>query len=101
METSPGGERADVVVDFAQSAGEQIVLRNDILPLLQFRVSKSTVTDTSSLPGKLKTFFSRHAPDPLAPGTFSGPRPPTDSCSCVFVVKNVKLPWGRRAPRSA
>jgi spore coat protein A len=51
-----GGERADVIVDFSQSAGEQIVLRNDILPLLQFRVSKSTVSDTSSLPSKLKTF---------------------------------------------
>jgi spore coat protein A len=51
-----GGERADVIVDFSQSAGEQIVLRNDILPLLQFRVSKSAATDTSSLPSRLKPF---------------------------------------------
>ena len=51
-----GGERADVIIDFSESAGEQIVLRNDILTLLQFRVSKSSVADTSSLPGRLKTF---------------------------------------------
>jgi spore coat protein A, manganese oxidase len=36
-----GGERADVIVDFSASAGSDIVLRNDILPLLQFRVSRS------------------------------------------------------------
>ena len=51
-----GGERADVIVDFSESAGEQIVLRNDILPLLQFRVAKGRVTDTSSLPRTLKPF---------------------------------------------
>lgn len=51
-----GGERADVVVDFSQNAGESIVLRNDILPLLQFRVSRQKVTDTSSLPRTLETF---------------------------------------------
>ena len=49
-----GGERADVVVDFSQSAGERIVLRNDILPLLQFRVSREHVTDTSTLPATLR-----------------------------------------------
>jgi spore coat protein A, manganese oxidase len=50
------GERADVVVDFSDSAGAEIVLNNDILPLLQFRVSKTKVTDTSSLPKQLRTF---------------------------------------------
>jgi spore coat protein A, manganese oxidase len=51
-----GGERSDVIVDFSQSAGEQVVLRNDILPLLQFRVEKVRVTDTISLPRTLKRF---------------------------------------------
>ncbi len=52
-----GGERVDVIIDFSESAGADIVLRNDILPLLQFRVSRNKVTDTSSLPRTLRTFI--------------------------------------------
>ncbi len=51
-----GGERADVIIDFSESAGAEIVLRNDILPLMQFRVSSKKVTDTSSLPKILRSF---------------------------------------------
>jgi spore coat protein A len=35
-----GVERADVIVDFSDSAGAEIELHNNILPLLQFRVGK-------------------------------------------------------------
>ena len=50
------GERADVVVDFAESAGEQIVLKNDFAqPVMQFRVSRNKVSDESSMPGKLRS----------------------------------------------
>jgi spore coat protein A, manganese oxidase len=53
-----GGERADVVVDFADCAGATVVLRNDILPLMQFRVGKERVTDTSALPATLRPIAS-------------------------------------------
>ena len=50
-------ERADVVIDFAEHAGEQIVLRNDFSqPVMQFRVSRSKVSDPSSLPASLRPF---------------------------------------------
>ena len=49
------GERADLVLDFGDHAGEQIVLKNDFAqPILQFRVSRAKVTDTSSLPAALR-----------------------------------------------
>ena len=48
------GERADVVVDFSESPGEQIVFRNDSFDVLQFRVSASKVSDNSSLPSQLR-----------------------------------------------
>jgi spore coat protein A, manganese oxidase len=47
-------ERADVVVDFADSRGEAVVLKNDMLPVMQFRVSRTRVDDTSSLPRALR-----------------------------------------------
>jgi spore coat protein A, manganese oxidase len=50
------GERADVIVDFAESRGAHVVLRNDLLPLLEFRVSRQPITDPSSLPKELKKF---------------------------------------------
>lgn len=37
------GERADVIVDFSESGASTIVLRNDSLPVLQFRVSGKVV----------------------------------------------------------
>jgi spore coat protein A, manganese oxidase len=49
------GERADLVIDFADHAGEQIILKNDFAsPILQFRVSRSKVSDPSSLPATLR-----------------------------------------------
>ena len=48
------GERADLVVNFNGAAGGQIVLVNDGQPVLQFRISKSTSNDTSSLPSQLR-----------------------------------------------
>ncbi|QBB69945.1 bilirubin oxidase [Pseudolysobacter antarcticus] len=48
------GERADIIIDFSSNAGTQIVLKNDVLPLLQFRVSKAAVKDTSVLPAALR-----------------------------------------------
>jgi spore coat protein A len=48
-------ERADLVLDFSNHAGEQIVLKNEFAsPILQFHVSPTKVTDTSSLPSALR-----------------------------------------------
>lgn len=48
-------ERADVVLDFSDHAGEQIVLKNDFAtPVVQFRVSRGKVSDESSLPSALR-----------------------------------------------
>jgi len=46
-------ERVDVVVDFGDSRGEQIVLKDTSFNVMQFRVSASKVSDTSSLPAQL------------------------------------------------
>ena len=43
-------ERADVIVDFAGLAGTSVVLTSDGLDLLQFRVSKPSVEDSSTIP---------------------------------------------------
>lgn len=48
------GERADLVVDFAEYAGRELVMRNDVLPLMQFRVSSQKMTDISTLPASLR-----------------------------------------------
>jgi spore coat protein A len=49
------GERADIVVDFADRAGEQLVLMNDgLLPVMQLRVAKNKVADPSSVPKELR-----------------------------------------------
>jgi spore coat protein A len=48
------GERADVVVDFSDCRGEQIVMMNDAFTVMQFRVSASKASDTSSLPKELR-----------------------------------------------
>lgn len=55
LQVAPG-ERADVIVDFSEASASTIVMRNDILPLLQFRVSGKGAKDTSSLPAKLRAF---------------------------------------------
>ena len=48
------GERADLVVDFSQSRGAQVVLNSDSFELMQFKVSKAKVSDPSALPGSLR-----------------------------------------------
>ncbi len=48
------GERFDLVIDFAEHAGAQIVLNNDAFPMMQFRVGRSKVEDPSSLPATLR-----------------------------------------------
>jgi spore coat protein A len=48
------GERADLVVDFSQSRGAQIVLQSDSFELMQFKVSKGKVADPSALPATLR-----------------------------------------------
>jgi spore coat protein A len=48
-------ERADVIVDFSGVAGTNVVLSNDIFPILQFRVAKKVESsDTSLLPKTLR-----------------------------------------------
>ncbi len=53
FEIAPG-ERADLVVDFRDHKGAQLILRSDAFVLMQFRVSGGKVEDTSSLPVKLR-----------------------------------------------
>ena len=48
------GERVDLVIDFAALKGQSIELMNDALPLMQFRVGKSAVADTSRVPDTLR-----------------------------------------------
>jgi spore coat protein A, manganese oxidase len=48
------GERVDVVVDFSDSRGEQIVLKNHSFIVMQFRVSPTKVSDPSSVPAQLR-----------------------------------------------
>jgi spore coat protein A len=48
------GERLDLVIDFKDSAGSKILLNDDAVSLLQFRVSGSGVNDDSVLPSTLR-----------------------------------------------
>jgi spore coat protein A len=47
-------ERADLIVDFADHGGEQIVVKNDAFTIMQFRVARNKAKDTSSLPSTLR-----------------------------------------------
>jgi len=47
-------ERADLVLDFSHSAGERIVLRNEAVNVMQFRVARGKVDDRSSVPAALR-----------------------------------------------
>ncbi len=49
------GERVDLVIDFSEHAGERIVLNNDAFAVMQFRVARGKVTDTSTLPSTLRS----------------------------------------------
>jgi spore coat protein A, manganese oxidase len=48
------GERADLIVDFAEHRAERILLNNLQLPLIQFRVAAERVDDPSALPQSLR-----------------------------------------------
>jgi spore coat protein A len=48
------GERADVVVDFANCRGQRILLKNLATTLMQFRVAPERVADPSALPHVLR-----------------------------------------------
>jgi spore coat protein A len=47
------GERLDLILDFAGHRGERIVLMDDAVEIMQFRVGASTVSDDSALPAAL------------------------------------------------
>ena len=53
LEIAPG-ERCDLIVDFSRYPGRQIVMKNDAVPVMQFRVSSRSVTDTSAIPQALR-----------------------------------------------
>ncbi len=53
LEIAPG-ERADLVVDFSEHRGAQLVMKNDAFVVMQFRVSSGKITDTSSLPSSVR-----------------------------------------------
>jgi spore coat protein A len=53
LEIAPG-ERADLIVDFNEHRGTQLILKNDAVVIMQFRVSSGKVIDTSSLPSALR-----------------------------------------------
>ncbi len=59
------GERADVVVDFAEHRGEHIVLNNLLAPLMQFRVASERVADPSALPSALRSVPRTAAADAI------------------------------------
>lgn len=47
-------ERIDLVIDFSPHAGEKIELHDDVVPLMQFRVSTVRVKDDSVVPPALR-----------------------------------------------
>src|SRR5271169_6583621 len=48
------GERADLILDFSGMPGSSVVLKNDNLKLMEFRVMKNGTPDTSSMPQILR-----------------------------------------------
>jgi spore coat protein A len=54
MITLAPGERADVIVDFADAAGESVVLQSRTLQLLQFRVAGGRPLRSAPLPARLR-----------------------------------------------
>ncbi len=48
------GERADLIIDFAGLEGSDVVLKNDTLPVMQFRVGRSVSQKANALPQSLR-----------------------------------------------
>lgn len=53
LELAPG-ERADLVMDFSEHRGSQLLLKTGAFDVMQFRVSAEKTVDTSSLPAALR-----------------------------------------------
>ncbi len=49
------GERADLVMDFREFGGAQLILKSDAYVVMQFRVASGKVNDASSLPSALRS----------------------------------------------
>jgi spore coat protein A len=49
------GERADLILDFASHAGENLVLQDGISPVMQFRVTRASTKSATVLPKQLRT----------------------------------------------
>ncbi|MGA7503334.1 MAG: multicopper oxidase [Candidatus Sulfotelmatobacter sp.] len=47
-------ERVDLIVDFSEHRGAQLILKSDAFTIMQFRVSPAKVPETSSLPPALR-----------------------------------------------
>jgi spore coat protein A, manganese oxidase len=54
LEIAPG-ERADLIVDFSEHRGEQLILKSDAFVVMQFRVSSAKVNDISYVPAILRS----------------------------------------------
>jgi len=54
LEIAPG-ERADLIVDFSEHRGTRLVLKNNAVVVMQFRVSSGKAVETSSLPSSLRS----------------------------------------------
>jgi len=48
------GERVDLIVDFSEHGEGNIALHNDVIPVMQFRVSRGSGKDESALPASLR-----------------------------------------------
>ena len=48
------GERADLVIDFREHSGAEVVLKSESFELLQFQVGREKTIDSSSLPSVLR-----------------------------------------------
>ena len=48
------GERVDLIVDFSEHRGEELILKSDAFVIMQFRVAGDKVNDTSTLPAALR-----------------------------------------------
>ncbi len=53
LELAPA-ERADLILDFADHAGENITLMKGVLPIMQFRVSKGPARESGAMPAALR-----------------------------------------------
>jgi spore coat protein A, manganese oxidase len=56
-------ERVDVVIDFAGAQGRQILVEDAGLPIMQFRIARAAVTDSSALPDRLRPIATLHESD--------------------------------------